>query len=256
MNSFILTGRLMHRRQTPLEHSFTYPVYSLLLNLDDLPELERKLWLFGYNRPHLVSIYDADHFDKPERSIKEKLLAYLARNDVAPPGGQIYMLTNARILGYVFNPVSFFYCYNSDGELAFIVAEVNNTFGERYPYLLTEALPPRPRDERRAVKRYAADKRFYVSPLIGMEARYEFAFSSPLAQSMFVQIDEFQQQKKLFQARLWGDLQPLTNRTLRHALLRYPFMSLQIMTYIHWQAIKTYLRGVPFIKKPESPPAY
>lgn len=248
----------MHSRRTPVEHHFTYPVYNFLLNLRDLPQLDRDLPMFGYNRRNIVSIYDKDHFDEPQRSIKEKLFAYLARHDVAPPEGEIYMLTNARVLGYVFNPVSFFYCYHTTGELAFVVAEVNNTFGERYPYLLTaeSALPARPRDEQRAIKRYGADKCFYVSPLIEMDARYEFTFSSPLAERMFVQIDEFQQQQKFFQARLSGDLQPLTARTLRHALLRYPFMSMQIMTYIHWEAIKTYLRGVPFIKKPESPPTY
>lgn len=89
-----------------------------------------------------------------------------------------------------------------------------------------------------------------------MDARYEFAFSSPLAKRLFVQIDEYQAQEKFFQARLWGNLRPLTTRSLLYALLRYPFMSLQVMTYIHWQAIKLYLRGVPFQKKPDSPPTY
>lgn len=259
MDSYLFTGRLMHSRRTPVQNSFTYPVYQLLLNLDELPELDRQLWFFGYNRPNLMAIYDRDHWDQPERSIKENFLAYLARHGVEAPTGPIYMLTNPRVLGYVFNPVSFFYCYNEQKKLAFVVAEVNNTYDERYPYLLTAdcALPALPRDAEREVKRYGAKKRLYVSPLMAMDAQYEFAFSSPLVHpNMFVQIDELQEAQMFFRARLWGKREPLTNRTLSYALLRYPFMTLQVITFIHWQAIKVYLKGVSFFDKPATPPAY
>jgi len=248
MNSYLLSGQLMHSRRLPVKNRFTYPVFSLLLDLDDLPQLDRRLTLFGYNRPNVVSIYSKDHLGDPAVDIKTNLLTFLAANGLNLPGGKFFILTNPHILGYGFNPVSFYYCYAANGDLACIVVEVNNTYGEQHPYLLAPncALPVG-RDK--TATRYWADKKFYVSPFIEMDARYEFTFS-PVADSLYVQIDEFRAGEKFFQARLWGQRQPLTNRSLLNHLVRYPFMTLQTIALIHWQAIKLNRLGAPWQKKP------
>ena len=247
MNSHVLTGRLMHSRQAPVRNAFTYPVFHLLLDLDDLPELGRRGPLFGYNRFGLASVYDRDHLGDARRSIRDNLDDFLRSSGVEPPGGRTLLLTSPRIFGYVFNPVSFYYCHDRTGDLAGIVAEVNNTFGERHVYLLNEAnaLP----GGRHGARRYWADKRFYVSPFIEMDARYEFTFS-PVGEKMSVHIDEFRRGEKFFQARLWGRTEPLTSRALVGALLRYPFMTLQVIGLIHWQALKLHRLGATWVPKP------
>ena len=136
MRSALYTGTVMHARRTPAENVFRYPVCFYLLDLDELPELGRRLALFGYNRRNVLTLHDRDHLGDPRRAVKENLLAWLRERSVDLAGGRVLLLTNLRVLGYVFNPVSFFYCYGAGGELVCIVAEVSNTFGERLPYLL------------------------------------------------------------------------------------------------------------------------
>ncbi len=266
--SFILHGQLLHTRTGAVRNKFTYPVFALLVDLDELPTLTRRIPFFSYNRFNVVSIEDRDHrvgdartfggdprfaahftagprpvrpfAPRAEEALKPRLRRYLAEHGHAPPA-KIYLLTNPRVFGYVFNPVTFYYCYASDGALTCVVAEVNNTYGDQHPYLLdaANALPARAGEAR-----YAADKRFYVSPFIGPEARYEFTFS-PLAEKMAVQIDEYQAGKKFFTARLWGTRQPLTARHLLATLLRYPLLTLQVIALIHWQALKLIWQKVP-----------
>jgi DUF1365 family protein len=245
MTSYLLTGKLMHSRRVPVQNTFTYPVFSLLLDLDDLPALNR-LPIFGYNRFNLISVHSRDYWGDAQRDIKVNLLAFLAERDISLADGKIYLLTNPRILGYVFNPVSFYYCYNARGEWVCVVAEVNNTFEETFLYLLDEqcALP-----SHTPAKRYQADKIFYVSPFIAMEARYEFTLTPIGGVTLRVQIDEFQQDEKFFQASLWGDLQPLTTRSLWAAFWRYPLLTVQIIALIHWQALKLWRLKAPWLDK-------
>jgi DUF1365 family protein len=256
-----MRGKLMHHRREGYENVFSYPVYSFLVNVKDLAAATAPFSLFGYNRRNFVSIYDADHFDDPERSIYDNVMAYLGRRGVVLPDGDIFMLSNARVFGYVFDPISLFYCYNRAGEWLYTIAEVHNTHGERFPYLLDEGckMPALRTDHRNGIRRYWADKQFYVSPLIDMEARYEFAISDPFAPHFLLNIDEYKPDatEKFFQAKLSGKMQPLTQRALALALLRYPLMSVQIMLFIHWQAVKTHFAGkIPILDKPATPPIY
>jgi DUF1365 family protein len=257
MQSSLLLGHLMHSRQRPFPHHFTYPVYSLLVNLDELPLLQERVRGFSYNGRNLPGIYDEDHLDDTPLSIKEKLLAYLSRQGVALPDGAVYMLANARVLGYVFDPITLFYCYNQQEELELVVVEVHNTKHERFPYLLNgqNQLPVTAKEAAKGVQRHTFDKQFYVSPFIEMAARYELAYS-PLGSQMFVHIDEFTGEEKFFQARLWGELRPFTSQTLRHVLWYYPLMTLKVKGAIYWQAIKLLRRGLPLLPKPPVPPAY
>jgi len=237
VSSGIYTGTLVHARRTPAENVFRYRISFFVLDLDELPGLERRLALFSVNRPNVVSLYDRDHFDDDGRSLKEKAVAFCAEHGVEGVE-RVVMLAQLRFLGYVFNPVSFYWCYRAGGELACMIAELNNTFGERLPELL-----------RGNSLRYEHDKRLHVSPFFGLDQRYRYAFSEP-GEKLYARIEVLEEAGRPLQAVLAGTRRELTNRTLAAALLRYPAMPIQVIGLIHWQALRLWLKRVPFHRKP------
>ena len=238
MRSALYTGTLMHARRAPVEHTFRYPVSYFLVDLDETKALERRLRLFSVDRPNVVSLYASDHFDDDGRSLKEKVVHFAGERGVDLEGGRVLMLTQLRVLGYVFNPVTFSWCYGSDGALRCIVAELSNTFGERLPELLTgDRL------------RYEHDKRLHVSPFMGLDQRYRYAFSEP-AERVSVRIDVLEGAARPLWATLNARRRELTNASLVQALLRYPLMPVQVVGLIHWQALRLWLKRVPFHHKP------
>jgi DUF1365 family protein len=232
VRSALYLGTLVHSRREPVRHSFRYPLSTFLIDLDELAELERTLALISVNRRNVVAICDRDHFDG--LPLKQAVLDLIDDASVE----RVLMLTQPRIFGYVFNPVSFFWCYRADGSLACMVAELNNTFGERLPEVL-----------RGPELRYEHDKRLHVSPFFGLDQSYEYAFSQPGAE-VWARIHVRENGRRPLTAVLHARRHELNNSSLTRTLTRYPLQPLQVIAQIHWQALRLMLRRVPFHHKP------
>jgi DUF1365 family protein len=234
VRSGLYTGTLMHARRAPARHVFRYPVSYWLFDLDELPQLDRRLRLFSVNRPNIVSLLDRDHFDGAAR-LKQAVLELVGDPSVE----RVLVLTQPRVLGYVFNPVSFYWCYRGDGSLACMVAELNNTFGERLPEVLHGP-----------DLRYEHRKRLHVSPFFGLDQSYEYAFSQPgdeVWARIHVRDDDG---ARPLTAVLHGRRRELTDRSVAALLLRHPLQPLQVIALIHFEALRLWLKRVPFHRKP------
>lgn len=231
-------GHVWHARSTVAAHAFRYRTYMHLFDLDAVDQINRRYRLLGYNRPRPVSLHDADHFDgRPLRAAVEH--AVVTRGHPWP-GGRVLLLTHCRVAGYVFNPVSFFYCHDRDGRLAIVVAEVNNTYGERHVYVLPAQGTARHRTHK---------KEFHVSPFFSLDGTYRFALATPGAR-LDVGIDLMVGRARHFRARLALARKRLTDGALAGLLLRYPLVTAQVMAAIHVEALRLWWKGVPFRDKP------
>lgn len=215
MNSVIYRGEVLHSRHTPIPHRFRYPLYFYGFDLDELPSLRNSTRLFGYNRRGIVSLHDRDYLDESPGTIHDKLRRLLARHGVADNPERVFLVTSARYLNYVFNPVSFYYCYGADGNLSCFLAEVNNTFRERHLYLL-----PYPRRTESGFEGEAR-KAFHVSPFNDMDGTYRFRFSTPRP-ALDVHVDIRRDERIVFESCLRGHAVPFQRDNLRTTLLRHP----------------------------------
>ena len=243
MNSCLYTGWVRHRRHHPRVHDFRYRILLAYLDLHELDHLGRTVAPFSVNRWNLWSFFDRDHVDGRPGATSGKVRRLLAHHGIALEGGTIALLTQCRIFGYVFNPISLYYCHDAGGALAAVVAEVDNTFGERYLYLL---------DGRRAAAgtaRFRCAKEMHVSPFLAMDCTYDFELA-PVGDRLSVAIAQHEGGLRVRDARLRGRRRPLTTRTVADALLRYPCVTLKTISAIHVEAARLYLKGVPFLRHP------
>ena len=248
LNSAIYEGSVVHQRLRPKRHRLTYKVFSLLLDLDELAALDKQLWLFGYNRRSLLSFHDKDHGSTHEQGLRSWAEERMREASIVPDGGAIRVLCSPRIFGYVFNPISTYFCYRKDGSLAVILYEVCNTFKERHTYII----PVRPSPK--AVIRQDCAKAHYVSPFIDMEATYHFRIIEP-AEKVSIVIREEDTEGLLLAASMQGNKKPLTNKTLARCLILYPLLSVKIIIGIHWEAVKMWAKGFPvFAHSPAAVP--
>ena len=243
LRSCLYTGVLAHSRATPRPNAFRHPVAVFRLDLDELPLLDRRLRLLGVERSNVVSLRARDHLGDPGRTVKENVVTYLGEQGVDLHGGRIELVTLLRVLGYVFNPVSFFYCHDSAGTLRWILAEVNNTFGERLPYLLPVDAPEAP------VLRIRHEKRLHVSPFFGLDQEYCWQFT-PLGEELRIRIEVWEDGRRPFVAVLAGRRRELTDAALARMLVRYPLLPLQVIAHIHLQALRLLAKRTPFHRKP------
>jgi DUF1365 family protein len=249
--SALYVGSVRHRRHRPTTNAFRYRTYHALLDVDELPELDRSLRGFGYNRRAPLGFRDRDHFGPADRPVRAKLRDELAALGVALPQGPVRVLTNLRVAGHVFDPVSWWFCHEPDGRLAFVVAEVHNTFGEAHCYLL---------DDLRAdgtVVRAASVKRFHVSPFLPIEGlRYRFAFVPPSGRDderVLAHIDVDDADGRVLDATQTGRRVALTTTTLWRQVAVNPLLPLRTVVLINLQALRLWWRRVPFHRKPAPP---
>ena len=244
--SCIYAGTVRHRRFSPKAHAFNYPVYELYLDLDELPRIEEEVGLFRHNGPGLNALRDRDYMGPDERPIKEKLREWLAARGVELGKRRVFLLTHARVLGYAFNPVNYYYVFGADGRLDLAVAEINNTFGETFGYVLNR------RGVERGISTPRFAKVFHVSPFLPMRMEYEFHLSLPGA-SLTVHVDDLENGEKVLDATFTARREPLTTGSLARVLARNPLMPLKVIAWIHWQALRLWLREVPVFTRPEPP---
>jgi uncharacterized protein len=236
------TGEVRHRRLRPAVHAFEYPTYFLMLPMRALrqtaaPALRR-------NRFGLLSFHDRDHGDGRADALAW-LDELLHAEGVHDAQGEAWLQTYPRVLGYVFKPVSFWHCQRADGSLAAIVAEVNNTFGERHCYLLAGP-------ELAYGRELVARKVFHVSPFCSVQGRYRFRFMRTAGRTV-ARVDHDDEQGPLLETSVSGELQPLTAQAVRAAFFGMPLMTLGVLARIHWHALLLWRKRVPFFGKPAAP---
>ena len=232
-HSAIYDGWVMHRRLTPRHHAFKYRVFSLLLDLDEIEGLGRRLKLFAWNRAGIVSFHDRDHGDGP--SLRGWLDARLAAEGIVADGPR-RVLCYPRLFGYVFNPISTWFCYTRDERLAAIIYEVHNTYNERHCYVLRAGNDV-------ALIRQHAPKAFYVSPFLSMNCAYNFKIRPP-GDDVMIAINEEEAGKPILTATFAGKRKALTDWALAAMLLRHPLMTLKVVVAIHFEAVRLMLKGV------------
>jgi uncharacterized protein len=236
-------GHVHHQRLAPTPHQFTYGNYFLMLPMRALRSAAQASALVR-NRWAAISFFDRDHGDGRSDALAW-LEAQLQAHGVADADGEVWLQTYPRVLGYVFKPVSFWYCLRADGSLAAVVAEVNNTFGERHCYLLSGR-------ELAWGRTVTANKVFHVSPFCRIEGSYRFRFTQT-GERIVARVEHHTAQGPLLLTSLSGHLVPATSSTQRRVFWRYPLMTFGVIARIHWQALKLWAKRVPFVSKPAKP---
>ena len=227
--SALYTGMVAHKRLRPKRHKLRYRVFSLLLDLDEMPGLKLR-WL-GVNRPGLLSFREADHGDGGP--LRPWVAARLAEAGIVADG-PVRLLCYPRMLGYVFNPLTVYFCHHGDGGLAAIIYEVHNTHGERHAYVL-------PGGE--GTVRHSCGKAFFVSPFMPMDCVYHFTISPP-GETVSVGIVESDGKGTLLTASFSGAREALSDAALLRAVLSHPLMTLKVTLAIHWEAVRLLLKGL------------
>jgi len=239
-------GQVRHRRLRPAAHAFSYPTFFVLLPMRSLQATPRAGAL-PRNRAGALSFWDCDHGDGRSDALRW-LDDLLCTEGIHDADGEAWLHCYPRMLGYVFKPVSFWYCHRADGSLRAIVVEVNNTFGERHCYLLDAPVFGR---------ELQAAKVFHVSPFCPVEGLYRFRFLvTPARDRTVVRIDYDDATGPLLQTSVSGQLEPLTRAAMRRALWQHPLMTLAVIARIHWQALRLAAKRVPFFSKPAAPSAF
>ena len=245
----IYFGDVVHARLRPKRHKLHYRVFSLLVDLDRLPELGRSLRLFSHNRLNLFSFHDSDHGPGDGRPLAAHLRALLAQAGLDRFGHRLWLLGYPRMLGYVFNPLSVYFCFDGAGRLGAVAYEVNNTFRERKTYLLAAQQRPGAGDVH-----HACDKSFHVSPFNAGHGRYSFHIAPPGAR-VAVGVALRDERGPLMRAHFAGERRAISDAALTSLALRYPLMTLKVIGGIHLEAFRLWRKGVPLVPR-RAAPAY
>jgi len=241
-------GRVMHARVAPFRHRFEYRVFSALLDIDRLQDLARNTALFSYNRFNLFSFYDRDHGPKDGKTLRPWAERMLRDAGIEEPIGRIKLLCYPRILGYVFNPLSVYYCYDRHQRLIAMIYEVSNTFGEEHCYVGQVAESA----GQELFNIQETQKVFYVSPFIEVSGQYLFRFDAP-SKKIRLAVQQKENESPLLFTNFSGKFRPFSSKMLAAAFLKYPLMTLKVIAAIHWEALKLWRKGAKYVPQPARP---
>ncbi len=247
MPSRIYTCSVRHCRLAPKRHQFRHRIFMLGIDLDELPVLRARHRVLGINRPGLFSLREADYLPgaiRPEANLKDRVLERLAGVALPDRVARVDLVTMPRVAGYLFNPVSFYFCYGNAGQPLVALAEVTNTFREVKVY------PVKPDAGGRFHLR--TPKHFYVSPFSDVDVAFDFTLR-PAGDFLSIQIDDYTGETRTLTSTLRGRARPLTDARLLWYAVKYPFLTASVMTLIHWHAFRLYLKGVPWFRKSARP---
>ena len=235
----------MHSRSWPKTHRFSYNYFVFYIDLDEVEELSNKIWSISHNRFNVFDFRDNDHLRLLERqcTVKEEILEFCNANEVNKATIQkVMLLTNLRTLGYQFNPVSFYYCFDANNRPVCSVAEIGNTFGEMKLFFLgKDSINSNSFDK-------TSKKHFYVSPFMDMDTDFHFNLSVP-DEKLNIRIDDYRNGKRIFNSSLLGEREPLNNWNVIKNFLKTPLVTLQVIFQIHWQALLLWLKKIPYYEK-------
>jgi uncharacterized protein len=248
MNSCLYRATVMHNRLAPKPHRFNYGVFMFYIDLDEIALLQQKFGMFSHNKFNFFSFRDSEHLQLPAdtpdttKTTKEHITDYLQENGIAFLKGRIMLLTNLNVLGYNFNPVSFYYCFDENNETVCCIAEVSNTFREMKPYLIGK--------ENLSEGNFHLNtkKYFYVSPFIDHDTDFDFNLRIP-GEKLNIRIDDYKEGERFFISTLTGTKKPFSNANLLKYSLRFPLITLKIITLIHWNALLLWSKKLVFHPK-------
>lgn len=242
LKSCLYECAVMHQRLAPKKHGFQYRIFLFCLDLDEIDTVADRVVGFSRNRFNLYSFRDSDHLPFPGKDVKDRLRLYLREKAVElPERARVVLITLPRVLGYIFNPVSFYFCFDEQDAPICAVAQVGNTFGEMKPYLLTDSPEP-------GVFRLVTPKHFYVSPFSDLELCFDFKLRLP-GEELRIQIDDRAGDQKVLLSTLTGQRVALTSRALLWMTLKYPLVTLRVIFLIHWHALLLWAKRLPFHRK-------
>ena len=242
----LCVGHVMHQRMRPLKHGLRYRMFSLLVDLSDLPALHRRLRWWSLDRFNLFSLHQRDHGPAGDAPLAERIERLLCDAGLAA-GGNVQLLTMPRILGYAFNPLSVYFCHAPGGGLQALLYEVNNTFGQRHHYLLAV-----PSDAARArLIEQRCDKQMHVSPFMPMDLHYRFRVRPPASGTpLSIGVNVHDAEGLVLAARYDAHPRPLSDRALLAALLTHPLLTLKVIAGIHWEALRLWVKGARLHPQP------
>lgn len=235
----------MHNRKELVENKFFYRYFMFYLDLDEIDNIAGRKYLFSRNKFNVFNFRDRDHLEFGKMNTKENIIEYLKSNNINEVG-RIMLLTNVATFGYNFNPVSFYFCFDKEDNPVCVVPEVGNTFNELKPYFIGHAKIDGNTFKARM------EKLFYVSPFIPHNVFFDFNLTVP-NDNLKIKIDDYKENDRVFITNLSGRRKELTNYNLFKYMVKYPFVTLKVISAIHWQALKLIIKKVSYFKKEEFP---